>query len=299
MELKATEWEQRGPVGIVRLSRPHRHNAWTGRMHHEYRWLIDRAESSPDVRAIVVTGSGRSFCVGADSDALAGHVTRGSYDPGTPEQLPQPGYGVRAAYDADFVFQFGLTTPVIAAVNGACAGVGFVLACCADLRVAAATARCATANARLGLPAEFGLSWVLPRLIGATRAAELLLTGRKFTAAEAAEWGLFNAVTESAEAAVERAVQLGEAIAEMGPAAVATTKWQLYRDLDGDLLTAVNDAAVLMADAMTGEEFAAGVAALRTGRPADFPRFDPETAPWRALPSTTTERARQDRRDGC
>ncbi|MGB2915817.1 MAG: enoyl-CoA hydratase-related protein, partial [Candidatus Microthrix parvicella] len=132
--LKVTSWETVGRVAVIRLNRPHRNNAWTGRMHHEYRALIERAETDPDIRCIVVTGEGRSFCVGADSDALAGHADRGGYDPGLPAELPMPGYGVRDDYDDDFVFHYGLRTPVIASINGPCAGVGFVLACYADLR---------------------------------------------------------------------------------------------------------------------------------------------------------------------
>ena len=124
--LKVTSWETVGRVAVIRLNRPHRNNAWTGRMHHEYRALIERAETDPDIRCIVVTGEGRSFCVGADSDALAGHADRGGYDPGLPAELPMPGYGVRDDYDDDFVFHYGLRTPVIASINGPCAGVGWL-----------------------------------------------------------------------------------------------------------------------------------------------------------------------------
>ncbi|MBK7019594.1 MAG: enoyl-CoA hydratase/isomerase family protein [Candidatus Microthrix sp.] len=230
--LKVTSWETVGRVAVIRLNRPHRNNAWTGRMHHEYRALIERAETDPDIRCIVVTGEGRSFCVGADSEALVGHADRGGYDPGLPAELPMPGYGVRDDYDDDFVFHYGLRTPVIASINGPCAGVGFVLACYADLRFAAKGARLATANARLGLPAEFGLSWVLPRLVGVTRAAELLMTGRKFRAEEAEGWGLFNEVIEPNQL-MAHVMEVARGLAEnVGPKAVATTKYQLYRDAD-------------------------------------------------------------------
>ena len=263
LTLKATSWETVGRVAVIRLNRPHRNNAWTGHMHHEYRALIERAETDPDIRCIVVTGEGRSFCVGADSEALVGHVDKGGYDPGLPAELPTPGYGVRDDYDDDFVFHYGLRTPVIAAINGPCAGVGFVLACYADLRYAAKGARLATANARLGLPAEFGLSWVLPRLVGVTRAAELLLTGRKFRAEEAEGWGLFNEVIEPDEL-MAHVMEVARGVAEdVGPNAVATTKWQLYRDAHRGIGPAVADAQQLMREAMSGPEFAEGVRAFR------------------------------------
>ena len=271
VELKATSWEVVGRVAIIRLNRPHRNNAWTGRMHVEYRALVQRAENDPDIRCIVVTGEGRSFCVGADSEALAGHVSKGGYDPGLPAELPTPGYGVRDDYDDDFVFHYGLRTPVIAAINGPCAGVGFVLACYADLRYAAGGVRMTTANARLGLPAEYGLSWVLPRLVGVTRAAELLITGRKFRSEEAAGWGLFNEVV-SPDELMAHVMEVAQGVAEdVGPNAVATTKYQLYRDADRSVGPAVTEAQQLMRDAMSGSEFAEGVRALRDGDRPNFP----------------------------
>jgi hypothetical protein len=134
----------------------------------------------------VVTGAGRGFCAGADTRALEGHVERGGYDAGTPPDLARPGYGVRPEFDADFAYHFGMAKPVIAAVNGPAAGVGFALACYCDLRFAAAGAKLTTSHGRLGLPAEYGLSWLLPRLIGLTRAADLLLSSRVVLAEEAA-----------------------------------------------------------------------------------------------------------------
>ena len=105
-----------------------------------------------------------------------------------------PGYGVRPEFDADFAYQFGIPKPIIAAVNGPAAGVGLVLACYCDLRFAARGAKLTTSHGRLGLPAEYGLSWLLPRLIGVTRAADLLLSSRVVLAEEAEQLGLVNRV---------------------------------------------------------------------------------------------------------
>src|SRR6202035_5723314 len=147
----------------ITLNRPARLNAWTGRMQTEYRWCLATAADDASVRVIVVTGAGRGFCAGADSEALAGHVDRGGYDAGVPEDLAMPGYGVDARFDADFAYHFGIPKPILAAVNGPAAGAGLALACYCDVRIAAAGAKLTTAHGRLGLPAEFGLSWLLPR----------------------------------------------------------------------------------------------------------------------------------------
>jgi len=165
-ELKVTRYGIRDRVATLTLARPERLNAWTGRMHAEYRALLARAGADPGVRAIVVTGAGRGFCAGADSQALEGHVARGVYDAGLGDDVAMPGYGVRPEFDADFAYMFGIPKPIIAAINGPAAGVGFVLACYCDLRFAARGAKLTTSHGRLGLPAEYGLSWLLPRLVG-------------------------------------------------------------------------------------------------------------------------------------
>jgi enoyl-CoA hydratase/carnithine racemase len=259
-------------VATVVLDRPHRHNAWTGRMHAEYREAMATLDADPDVRCVVVTGAGDTFCVGADSQALAGHAERGGYDPGLPPEPATPGYGVRPEWDHDFAWHFGLRVPVVARVNGACAGVGLVLVCYCDLRVALATAKVTTATPQLGLPAEYGLSWLLPRLIGATRAADLLLTGRIVAAADPVAAGLFNAVTGSV-------AELDEAVGgytrrfagAVSPLAVTTAKRQLWGDLlETDVGGSVERSRVLLDELMAGPEYREGVAALRERRQARF-----------------------------
>ncbi|MGI9644228.1 MAG: enoyl-CoA hydratase/isomerase family protein, partial [Ilumatobacteraceae bacterium] len=126
MERRAVRLDVDGPVATVWLDRPHRHNAWTGTMHTEYRSAMADVEHRDDVRAVVVTGSPPAFCVGGDAEALAGHADRGNYDTGLPAEPARPGGGDRL--DADFAWQLGYRLPIIAAVNGACAGVGLALA---------------------------------------------------------------------------------------------------------------------------------------------------------------------------
>jgi enoyl-CoA hydratase/carnithine racemase len=269
-DLKATRYAVEDGVATVTLHRPERLNAWTGRMHAEYRALLARAADDGAVRAIVVTGSGRGFCAGADSRALEGHVQRGAYDAGLGDDVAMPGYGVRPEFDADFAYHFGIPKPIIAAVNGPAAGVGLVLACYCDLRFAAHGAKLTTSHGRLGLPAEYGLSWLLPRLIGLTRAADLLLSSRVVLAEEAEQLGLVNRALPPDELLPFTKAYARTLAREIAPSSLAVTKLQMYRDLHGDVATSVNDAAVRMAEMMRGADFAEGVAALTEKRPPAF-----------------------------
>jgi len=196
LELKTIVYSVDDAIGTITLNRPHRMNAWTGRMHAEYRYVLKQADDNPDVRVIIVTGEGRGFCVGADNQALEGHVENGGSDPGTPRQMAEPGQGVSPEFDASFAYHFGLRKPVIAAINGPAAGVGLALACYADIRFAVPGIKMTTAHGTLNFPAEFGLSWLLPRMIGLPRANDLLLTSRVFTSDEAADFGLVNALVD-------------------------------------------------------------------------------------------------------
>jgi enoyl-CoA hydratase/carnithine racemase len=276
-QLKATRYEVRDAVATITLHRPERLNAWTGRMHAEYRTLLDRAANDPTVRVIVVTGSGRGFCVGADTQALEGHVARGGYDSGLGDEVAMPGYGVRPEFDADFAYQFGIPKPIIAAINGPAAGVGLVLACYCDLRFAASGIKLTTSHGKLGLPAEYGLSWLLPRLIGVTRAADILLSSRIVMSEEAERFGLVNRVVPAEELLDLTYEYAGQLARDVAPSSLASTKLQLYRDLHGDVASAVNDAGSRMAAMMQSADFAEGVAALTERRPPAFP--DPAPTP--------------------
>ncbi len=267
MELKVTRYEIEDRVATLTLDRPARLNSWTGRMHTEYRWILAQADRDPDVRVIVVTGAGRGFCSGADTAALETHVERGGYDPGTPADLARPGYGVLPEFDANFAFQFGLTKPVIAAINGPAAGVGLVIACYADLRFAARGAKLTTAHGKLHLPAEYGLSWLLPRLIGLTRASDLLLSSRIFLTDEAFELGLLNALLEPAELLPHTYAYARRLAAEVSPGSLRETKRQIYTDLHRDVGAAVREADTLLERMSTEADFREAVAALKEKRP--------------------------------
>ena len=264
-------FDVRDRVATVTLNRPERLNAWTGRMNLEYRRALLAASQDDDVRVIVVTGAGRGFCSGADSGALAGHVERGGYSDGLPPDPPTPGQGVRAEYDAELAWHLGIAKPIIAAVNGAAAGLGFALMCWCDLRFAAEGAKCTTAHGRLGLPAEFGLSWLLPRIVGLTHAADLLLSSRVFAAEEGATMGLFNAVVPADELAGHVRAYAERLATTVAPSSLAATKRQLARDLlRADPAQSVRDADELMSSMMAGPDYREGVAALTEKRPPDF-----------------------------
>ncbi len=123
--LEATRYRVADGIATITLDRPERLNAWTATMSAEYRSHLQSASDDTTVRVIVVTGNGRGFCAGADSDELAGHASRGAYDSGAPDDVATPGYGVRPEFDAELAYHFGVDKPILAAVNGPVAGIGF------------------------------------------------------------------------------------------------------------------------------------------------------------------------------
>lgn len=278
-DLRTIRLERDGGVAIVTLDRPDRMNAWTGRMHTEYREVFAHLEADPTVRAAVVTGSGRAFCAGADTAALEGHVAAGRYDRGLPAEPATPGHGVRSEYDHAFAWHYGLRFPVVAAVNGAAAGVGLVLACYCDLRFVADDAKLTTSAPRLGLPAEYGLSWVLPRLVGIGHAADLLISSRVIRGPEAAQMGLANRSLPTGDV-FPAAMEWAQAVAqEVSPAAAALAKAQLYADLHGDVGTAVATSERLLDETIAGADYAEGVAAWMGKRPPRFADLDAGPGP--------------------
>jgi enoyl-CoA hydratase/carnithine racemase len=272
MELKNTEYEVDSQgVAIIWLNRPHRMNAWTGRLHTEYRHLLERANSDTAVRAIVVTGRGRGFCVGGDSEALSGHADRGGYDAGISADIAKPGYGTDEHFDASFAYHFGLDKPVIAAMNGPAAGVGLALACFADLRFAVPDVKFTTAHGKLNLPAEYGLSWMLPKIVGLGRANDLLLTSRVFTSDEALTLGFVNQIFEPADLVAQTVAYAHQLIASVSPNSLRQTRWQIYKDLHRDVASAVIESERLIEDMAMEEDFKEGIAALVEKRPPDWP----------------------------
>lgn len=185
-------------VSTITLNRPERLNAWTARMADEVRDAIGCAGKDAATRCIVITGAGRGFCAGADMQGLQGTANAGKtsgrevLNPVDVSFAVAPGPDVAETYPGRFGYLYSCPKPIIAAINGACAGIGLILALYADLRFAAEDAKFTTAFAARGLVAEHGIAWLLPRLIGEAHALDLLLTSRKFTGGEAETMGLVN-----------------------------------------------------------------------------------------------------------
>ena len=257
-------------VAVVTLNRPHRGNAWTGRMESEFRALIAEADGDPDVGVIVVTGAGRHFCVGADSRALEMHSQAGSYQSGIEVPPRQPANPDDPSSRTRFGFLRALNKPVIAAVNGSAAGIGFVIMCFADIRFVAFEAKLTAAAPRLGLPAECGVSWILPRLIGLSRATELLISSRILLGDEASDIGLAHRSLPSHEVLASAIAYARTLIAECAPSSLQSTKQQLALDLDRSLLDADTDANERLLRMVGSDDFREGVEALVQRRP---PRF--------------------------
>ena len=271
MDLKNTEYEVHDGIATIWLNRPHRMNAWTGRLHTEYRHLLARANDDQAVQAIVVSGRGRGFCVGGDSEALQGHSARGGYDPGTAADIARPGYGIAKEFDASFAYHFGLQKVVVAAINGPAAGVGLALPCFADIRFAVPGVKFTTAHGKLNLPAEYGLSWMLPKIVGLGRANDLLLTSRVFTSDEAYELGFVNALFEPEALLTETYAYVHNMISTVSPNSLRQTRWQIYRDLHRDVASSVIESETLLNQMMGEPDYAEGISAFVEKRAPDWP----------------------------
>jgi enoyl-CoA hydratase/carnithine racemase len=253
-------------VALLTLNRPDRLNAWTPELQTLYSDLLEDCAAREDVRAIVVTGAGRGFCAGADMEGLQS-ISSGEVDRSA---AAGAGNGDGRQDTRPVAFALSIPKPVIAAINGPCAGIGLVLAVMCDLRFAAADAKITTSFARRGLVAEHGISWMLPRLVGPARALDLLLSGRIVLGAEAAELGLVNRAFDDGRV-VEHALEYARELArECSPASMAAMKRQVYADYDRTLPETVADANRLMLESFTAPDFAEGVQSFLERRSPNF-----------------------------
>jgi enoyl-CoA hydratase/carnithine racemase len=243
-------------VATLTLNRPESLNAWTPAMEARWNELLDLLATDNDVRALVVTGAGRGFCPGADRNAL-GRRSRGEEAPPVRER------------PLTSVLRY--PKPVIAAINGACVGLGLALALCCDVRFAASDAKFSAPFARLGLPAEFRTPLLLPRLVGRGNALDLLLSGRIFLADEAFQLGLVQRVLPRDELLPVSVAYAAEIARSCSPAALAVIKAQVAEPEIAGMVGP--EGVVRLAD------FAEGIAALNDHRPPDFPPLALEQ-PW-------------------
>jgi enoyl-CoA hydratase/carnithine racemase len=272
VEYKTIRYEVTGGVAVITLNRPHRNNAWTGRMETEYHHTMYQADHDDGVGVVLLTGEGRNFCVGADSKALEIHAEAGGYDSGVREPLLEPGDPEHPAYGTPHGFPLAMSKPVVSAINGAAAGIGFVVACFTDIRIAAEGAKLTPSSAKLGLPGEHAVTWILPRLIGYGRATELMLSSRVVDADEALAIGLVNAVYPR-EQLLERALEYARnLIGGSAPSSLRVTKAQLSHDLYRPLRESAEESVRLIDEMVGSAEFSQGVAALTGRRSPDFAR---------------------------
>ncbi|MCW2876479.1 MAG: enoyl-CoA hydratase [Sphaerisporangium sp.] len=243
-------------VLTLTFNRPDRLNAWTDAMGRRYFDLLEEAERDPDVRVIVVTGAGKGFCAGADFQTLAA-LQDGSYDE-EPDKRPN-------------THPTTIRKPIIAAVNGACAGLGMVHALVCDLVFTAAEAKWTTAFARRGLVAEYGLAWILPKLVGQAKSMDLLLSGRTFSGAEAGEIGLVNRVVPGERLLEEATAYARELAVHSSPASMAVIKRQVWGDWQASLDDSASEAVRLMLESFGRPDFAEGVASFLERRIPAFP----------------------------
>lgn len=253
-------YEVESGVAIVTFNRPDRMNAMTATMGRAYNAALLRSAEDPEVVAIVVTGAGRAFCGGAEL-AVVESLSDGSAAPDTDEGEFRPALARE------------VRKPVIAAINGAAAGVGLALALHADVRVVASDATLTTRYARLGLVAEYGLAWLLPRLVGEGRARDLLLSGRRFTGQEAYDMQLAQWVVP-AEEVLSQALDIARDLAaSCAPQALAVIKDQLDAATDSSFDAAYQRADELMQISFTSPDLVESFTAAKEKRAPQFRRW--------------------------
>lgn len=243
-------------VLLITWNRPDRHNGWTVDLEEQYFGALLDAAANPDVKVIVVTGAGRSFCPGLDMQVLSDSSSTGKP---MADRRRWPMTMVR-----------NIPKPVIAAVNGAAAGIGFIQAVACDLRFAASTAKFTTAFARRGLPAENSISWLLPRLVGAGVAADLLLSARVVTADEAFSLGLVNRVVAPEDLLPVTLDYARDMAANCSPGSMAMIKQQLAADMSRTSEESRLQALVAVGELTGLPDFDEGVQSYREKRAPNF-----------------------------
>ena len=252
-------------VATITLNRPDKLNAWTAIMDQEVRAAIYEAEGDPNVRVIILTGAGRGFCAGADMSLLGAIAQQGLEGYRGPDSfLRNTSNGERQNVRPDFQKKYSyfpsIQKPVIAAVNGPAVGLGFILTLYCDLRFASETARFGTAFAKRGLIAEYGLAWMLPRLIGPANALDMLFSARLVDAQEALRMGLVNQVFPQ-DAFMQGVYSYAKDLANnVSPRSMGIIKTQVYNAMFQTLGEAFETSEEEMVKSLQCEDFKEGVA---------------------------------------
>jgi enoyl-CoA hydratase/carnithine racemase len=254
--------KQEGHILTLTFNRPHRLNAISRPMLRELASKMAEANSDPEIRVIILTGAGRGFCSGLD---LVDSQQRG-IGSGASSDQPRQLFNLR---EAPITVMWNLDKPLIAAVNGGAAGYGMDLAMLADMRIAGESAKMAAVMVKRNVVPESGGTWLLPRLIGWAKAAEIYYRGRTLNAQESLEMGLVNTVVPD-DQLMPTAMQWAQEIAENGPMAVQTTKRMMRMGLEESFETAVDHLMVHLSGLFASEDFKEGVRSFMEKRPPKF-----------------------------
>src|SRR5260370_19386572 len=251
-------------VATITLNRPDKLNAWTATMEQEVRTAVEEAEGASQVRVIVLTGAGRGFCAGADISLLGAVAKQGLSDQVRERALRStgrtPGEYVRAVFEKKYSYFLGIKKPVIGAVNGPAVGLGLVIALYGDLRFASDAARFSIVFARRGLIAEYGMGWMLPRIVGHSNALDLLFSGRTIDAAEALRMGLANRVFPQEGFLNQVNEYARELASNVSPRSMKVIKRQVYEAMFQSLQEAFEVSEKEMLASLDCEDFKEGVA---------------------------------------
>ena len=254
-------WKQDGKVGVVTLNRPDRKNPLTFESYAELRDFFHALKKEPSVKTVVITGAGGNFCSGGDVFEIIEPLTRMSM-PGLLEFTRMTGDVVKAMQ--------GCPQPIVAAIDGACAGAGAMIALAADLRLGTPRAATSFLFARVGLAGcDMGACAMLPRMIGQGRATELLLTGRTMSAEEGHAWGFFSRIV-APEALQQEAAKLAEELADGPTFAHGLTKRMLVQEWNLSLEAAIEAEAQAQAICMQTEDFRRAYRAFAARRRPKF-----------------------------
>ena len=269
-------YEINGPAATITMNRPDQLNALTGLMQAEIRHALDQSERNPDVIGTVLTGAGRGFCSGVDMNDLsdmseAGERTGRSHDhlkvdPGNPDDDPN--------YKSSPTYFLGLRKPLIAAINGAAAGLGFSYATFCDMRFMERKARIITSFAPRGLIAEHGTSWMLPRIVGPSNALDIYWSSRRVDGEEAFRMGYANRLCEDGMSASDARDFLKEISGTSAPMSIMMMKRQVYKHLNRELGESMDESTVWMDESLARNDFKEGVASFVEKRPPDFQKIE-------------------------
>jgi enoyl-CoA hydratase/carnithine racemase len=261
------------PVATITLNRPEVLNAWTDRMGAEVRHAVYQAERDPAVVGVVITGAGRGFCAGADMQTLSS-IRDGDRPGGDFSELAvEPDEPVPPDFGGEYTYLLAIRKPIVAAINGPIAGMAVPIALFCDLRFMAADAPLVTAFSQRGLIAEWGIGWLLPRLVGTGHALDLLFSSRRISGTDAAAMGLVNAALPAAEVLGHSRRYIQELAQSCSPTSLAVMKRQVYEQLMAPLGPAEREARRFMVESFSRPDFTEGVNSFLEKRPPRFGRI--------------------------